>query len=84
MTYFRTPRITAYAIRCGGGEIAHNIGATELWRVTLWYEHGVYHVRGTVWDHHYDGGRPWEGFKNLKEARKYMTKLCREWATQIG
>ena len=62
---------SAYEFACGG---IQSFNAGNL-RVTIWREHGVYHVRA----HEFDGrGRiDWKAFPTLARARKYFGFLIR-------
>lgn len=56
---------TAYALACGDTQTATTrTGAA----VTLWMEHGTYHVR--THDHNGRGRLAWDVFDNLTEARR--------------
>lgn len=59
----KTGRITAYGFACGYIERHESCGVA----VTLWKEHGTYHVRA----HGGNIGRIfWDSFPNLAAARK--------------
>jgi len=66
----KTKRITAYALACGHVERKEENNI----RLTLWHEHGCYHVRA----HEFDGrGRLfWQSFDKLIDARsQFDTQL---------
>jgi hypothetical protein len=77
-------RLTAYALACGDVE-QYEIGDRHVWtlenpqlsgrQVTLWEEHGVYHVR------HHDferfGRISWSTHTKLSAARRYYDAACR-------
>jgi hypothetical protein len=62
--YTRTGRLTPYALACG---YAERITPDEV-QVTLWQEHGAYHVRA----HDFAAGRriEWLSFTTLAAARE--------------
>ncbi len=66
MPKFLTKRglISAYGLACGYIE-RKRLGTVS---VSLWSEHGVYHVRAHC-SHH--GRRFWESFRTLSAARKH-------------
>lgn len=65
--------LTPYQLACGYVE-QQEIKTT---RVTLWNEHGVYHVRAH--DFEQRGRLAWEVFTKLTEAREFYTKLCKQY-----
>lgn len=66
--------ITAYQFACG---YVDRVERGKVW-VTLWKEHGVYHVRA----HEFDGrGRlAWKVFQTLTAARRYHRRMVRMFA----
>ncbi len=59
-------RISAYGLACGYAESAYH-GRVN---VTLWAEHGVYHVRAH--DHGNKRRVFWKSFHRLSDARKHF------------
>ncbi len=57
---------SAYSLACGAFERKH-YGPVQI---TLWKEHGTYHVRAHDFENHQR--RFWESFRTLKEARKHF------------
>lgn len=73
--YTKKGWLTEFALGCGYLE---RIDHHENW-ITLWKE-GCYHVR---WHDFKNEKRIcWEGFDNLKEARKFFKKLAKKLETQ--
>jgi hypothetical protein len=74
--YDARKRLTAYALACGYME-RKTYGNCEI---TLWQEHGVYHVRAHVRAHDNERGRRfWASFRTLTEARRHYANaeaLC--------
>ena len=69
--------LSAYALSCG---YLQSYSQANL-RVTLWREHGVYHVRA----HEFDGaGRlDWQAFRTLHKARKHFGFLIRHLTNEV-
>ena len=65
--YTSKGRLTDYGLSCGYVETKWTDSAAHV-QVTLWKEHGVYHVRAHS---HGIGARLWwDTFRTLTEARK--------------
>ncbi len=72
----KSGRLTPYALACGYVERHETKPGTITGKsVTLWQEHGVYHVRA----HDYDAHKRllWESFDNLTPARKCFDRVKR-------
>jgi hypothetical protein len=66
---------TAYEFACGA--VQRRRLAPDF-DVTLWREHGVYHVRAH--NHGAEGGRVfWDSFRTLTEARKRFALAVKEY-----
>ena len=64
--FTKTGWLTPYAMGCGYMET----GVSGVNRITLWQEHGVYHVHA----HGPDGRVFWDSFPTLTLARKRFMK----------
>lgn len=69
-------RLTAYAFACGYIETAEANGI----QVTLWQEHGVYHVRAHDFKSHMR--LAWDSFHTLGEGRKAYARMIRQYGVK--
>jgi hypothetical protein len=62
---------TAYGFACGyvSRKEHHNV------RVTLWQEHGVYHIRRSDWRRDSMGAYGWETTTSLTDARTWFRQM---------
>lgn len=64
--------LTSYQLACGYRDQIEQHGI----RVTLWMEHGTYHVRAHDFNEHYR--IDWQSFYTLAEARRIFQKMVRK------
>lgn len=68
-------RLTRYALSCGDVERwTHKTPVVDI-HVTLWMEHGTFHVRAHSRDH---GRLAWRAFRTLSEARREFDTVKRQ------
>jgi hypothetical protein len=65
---------TAYEFACGACQVRT---LAPDFRITLWKEHGTYHVRGHDFSTHTRVF--WDSFRTLTEARKRFAEAVREY-----
>lgn len=79
----RSPRLTAYALSCGAVENMRNAGPEDFWRVELYREHTVYHVRCNRLIEHPNAPDEWRQYWQSADTVKEARRLFDAWQVQI-